>query len=69
MPIKYLTGRSDMSTENKSLKKRFQRFFEDVWSQTDADKCKIYDYSDYAAIPAQDAKELQVGLDSAVDKG
>lgn len=30
---------------------------------------KIYDYSDYAAIPAQDAKELQVGLDSAVDKG
>lgn len=58
-----------MSTENKSLKKRFQRFFDDVWSQTDADKCKIYDYSDYAAIPAQDAKELQVGLDSAVDKG
>ena len=44
-------------------------FFDDVWSQTDADKCKIYDYSDYAAIPAQDAKELQVGLDSAVDKG
>lgn len=44
-------------------------FFGDVWSQTDADKCKIYDYSDYAAIPAQDAKELQVGLDSAVDKG
>ena len=38
-------------------------FFDDVWSQTDADKCKIYDYSDYAA------KELQVGLDSAVDKG
>ena len=44
-------------------------FFDEVWSKTNTDKCKIYDYSDYAAIPAQDAKELQVGLDSAVDKG
>ena len=51
------------------LEKPIDDFFDDVWSQTDADKCKIYDYSDYAAIPAQDAKELQVGLDSAVDKG
>lgn len=44
-------------------------FFDEVWSQTDTDKCKIYDYSDYAAVQAQDAEEPQVGLDSAVDKG
>lgn len=44
-------------------------FFNEVWSQTDTDKCKIYDYSDYAAVQAQDAEEPQVSLDSAVDKG
>lgn len=44
-------------------------FFDEEWSQTDTDKCKIYDYSDYAAVQAQDAEEPQVGLDSAVDKG
>ena len=44
-------------------------FFDEEWSQTDTDKCKIYDYSDYAAVQAQDAEEPQVGLHSAVDKG
>lgn len=43
-------------------------FFDEVWSQTNTDKCKIYDYSDYAAIPDQAEKESQAGLDSAVDK-
>lgn len=43
-------------------------FFDEVWSQTNSDKCKIYDYSDYAAIPDQAEKESQAGLDSAVDK-
>ena len=43
-------------------------FFDEEWSQTDTDKCKIYDYSDYAAIPDQAEKESQAGLDSTVDK-
>lgn len=43
-------------------------FFDEVWSQTNTDKCKIYDYSDYAAIPDQAEKESQAGLGSAVDK-
>ena len=43
-------------------------FFDEVWSKTNTDKCKIYDYSDYTAIPDQAEKESQAGLDSAVDK-
>ena len=43
-------------------------FFDEEWSQTDTDKCKIYDYSDYVAIQDQGEKESQAGLDSAVDK-
>ena len=43
-------------------------FFDEEWSQTDTDKCKIYDYSDYAAIPHQAKKEPQAGLDSVGDK-
>lgn len=43
-------------------------FFDEVWRQTNTDKCKIYDYSDYAAIPDQAEKETQADLDSAVDK-
>lgn len=43
-------------------------FFDEEWNQTDTDKCKIYDYSDYAAIPDQDENEPQVGLDSTADK-
>ena len=43
-------------------------FFDDVWSQTDAEKCKIYDYSDYTSIPDQAEEESQAGLDSTVDK-
>ncbi len=34
-------------------------FFDEVWSQTNTDKCKIYDYSDYAVISDQDEKESQ----------
>ncbi len=44
-------------------------FFDEEWSKTDTDKCKIYEYSNYAAVPVQDAKEPQVGFDSAVVKG
>lgn len=43
-------------------------FFDEEWRQTDTDKCKIYDYSDYVAIQDQGEKESQAGLDSAVDK-
>lgn len=43
-------------------------FFNEEWSQTDTDKCKIYDYSDYAAMPDHAEKESQAGLDSAVEK-
>ena len=43
-------------------------FFDEVWSKTNTDKCKIYDYSDYTAIPDQAEEESQAGLGSAVDK-
>lgn len=43
-------------------------FFDEVWSKTNTDKCKIYDYSDYTAIPDQAEEESQAGLDSTVDK-
>ena len=43
-------------------------FFDEVWSKTNTDKCKIYDYSDYTAIPDQAVEESQAGLDSTVDK-
>ena len=44
-------------------------FFDEEWSKTDTNKCKIYEYSNYAAVPVQDAKEPQVGFDSAAVKG
>lgn len=43
-------------------------FFDEVWSKTNTDKCKIYDYSDYTTIPDQAEEESQAGLDSTVDK-
>lgn len=32
-------------------------FFDEVWSKTNTDKCKIYDYSDYTTISDQDEEE------------
>lgn len=43
-------------------------FFDEVWCKTSADRCKIYDYSDYTAILDQSKEESQAGLDSTVDK-
>ena len=42
-------------------------FFDEVWMQTDSDKCKIYDYLDYAAKPDQEAKELPADGNHAVE--
>ena len=42
-------------------------FFDEVWMQTDSDKCKIYDYLDYAAKPDQEVKALPADGNHAVE--
>lgn len=43
-------------------------FFDEVWSQTNINKCKIYDYLDYAAISNCDANESKTDFDRNADK-
>lgn len=43
-------------------------FFDEVWSQTNINKCKIYDYLDYTAISNCDANESKTDFDRNADK-